>query len=319
MVALQTIQDEMFDDIYGAFLDDGDRFLTKDDWRPLFSSPADVEPGHCGYALVDGSRVVGVLGMLFSERLLDERTARFCNLHSWYVEDEYRSKSLLLLRQALRLKDHTLTDFTPTERVAAISMRVGFRPLDAAVRILLPVGSRTKRLSADFEVTQDSECIEAKLTPCDLRLLHAHQVRQCEHFLVTKGDHYCYMVCSKVDRYFLPYLQIHYISNKSLFEQALPQIRTYLLSDSEMHFVAIEDRLVAGLKLPMSFRLPMQSRQLYRPCDVHPGEIDGLHSEVALLGLSTLPSLSHRVRRVAKRIGFGWMLPAKQTTLELSA
>jgi hypothetical protein len=260
-----------------------------------------------------------VLGMLFSERTLGEQSARFCNLHSWYVDEEYRSKSLLLLRQALRLKDHTLTDFTPTKRVSAISVRVGFQPLDSAVRVLLPVGTRTKPQAVDFEIIQDSDRIARRLTPSNLRLLQAHQVRRCEHFLVAKGDRYCYLVCSKVDRYFLPYLQIHYISNKSLFEQALPQIRTYLLSRSDVHFVAIEDRLVPSLKPPMSLRLPLQSRQIYRPCGVGPADIDGLHSEVSLLGLSTMPSLSYQVRRVAERIGIGWMLPTKQTTLKLSA
>ena len=47
-----------------------------------------------------------------------------------------------------------------------------------------------------------------------------------------------------------------------------------------------------------------------------PGEIDGLHSEVSLLGLSTLPSLSYRLRRLADRIGIGRLLPASQSSLE---
>ncbi len=304
MVALEKIRDEMFDDIYSSYLDDGDRFLTKDDWRTLFSSTTSVEPGHCGYALVDGSRVVGVLGMLFSERSIAGRTARFCNLHSWYVDDEYRGKSLLLMRQALRLSEHTLTDFTPTEKVCAISKRLGFEPLDSTVRVFLPFGRQSKHPAGDapVDITSDSNVIKAKLSPSDLLLFDAHQVRHCEHLIVTSADQACYLICSNVDRYFLPYRQIHYISNKPLFEQALPQITTYLLAGSNAHFTAVEDRLVAGLKLPRSFRLPMQSRQIFRPYNVDPAEIDELSSEVSLLGLSTFPSLSYRIRNVIKRV-----------------
>lgn len=311
MVALEKIRDEMFDDIYSSFLDDGDRFLTKDDWRPLFSSPIEVEPGHRGYALVDGSRVVGVLGMLFSERNIDERTARFCNLHSWYVDDEYRGKSLLLMRQALRLSDHTLTDFTPTEKVCAISSRLGFKPLDSAVRVLLPFGGKAKRHAVDVEIISNNDSIAAMLSPSDLMLFRAHQVRHCDHLLVTDEHQHCYLICSNVDRYFLPYRQIQYISNKPLFEQALPQIRNYLLAGADAHFAAVNDRLVVSLRLPLSFRLPMQNRQLFRPYDVDPAAIDELNSEVSLLGLSTFPSLSYRVRRLTDRIGVGWMLPKK--------
>ena len=304
MVALEKIRDEMFDDIYSSYLDDGDRFLTKDDWRPLFSRSSAGEPGHCGYALVDGSRVVGVLGMLFSERNIAGRTARFCNLHSWYVDDEFRGKSLLLMRQALRLGDHTLTDFTPTEKVCAISTRLGFEPLDSAVRVLLPFGGKSTRAARDsaIQITSDSNVIKANLSPSDSVLFHTHQVRHCEHLLVTHADQICYLICSNVDRYFLPYRQIHYISNKPLFEQALPQITTYLLAGSNAHFTAVEDRLVAGLKLPRSFRLPMQSRQIFRPYNVDPAEIDELSSEVSLLGLSTFPSLSYRIRNVIKGV-----------------
>lgn len=248
-----------------------------------------------------------MLGMLFSERTIGEQSVRFCNLHSWYVGEEYRGKSLLLLQQALRLKDHTLTDFTPSERVSTIYARFGFQTLDSALRVLLPFGITGKRDADNVEVTQDEKSIAVKLSLSDSRLFQAHQVRHCEHLLVVKDDQYCYLICSKVNRYFLPYRQIQYISNKALFEQALPQIRPYLLAGSDVRFAAVEDRLVPGLKLPMSFRMPMQNRQLYRPCDVRPGEIDGLHSEVSLLGLSTLPSLTYPLRRLANRVRIGGM------------
>ena len=114
----------MFDAIYSSFLDDGDRFLTKDDWRHLFS-PSKATDGCCGYALLDKDRIVGILGMLFSYRTVRGVERRFCNLHSWYVLPAYRGKSLTLMRPALRLRDCTLTDLTPTDAVCEINQRLG--------------------------------------------------------------------------------------------------------------------------------------------------------------------------------------------------
>ncbi|MGH3580624.1 MAG: hypothetical protein ACRDUB_03500, partial [Mycobacterium sp.] len=47
-----------------------------------------------GFMLRDDHRVVGTLLALYSERLMEGRVERFCNMGSWCVLPDYRSRSL---------------------------------------------------------------------------------------------------------------------------------------------------------------------------------------------------------------------------------
>jgi hypothetical protein len=273
----------MFDEIYASFLD-GDPFLTKDDWRPLFSrrnAPDDC----CGYALLDKSRIVGMLGMLFSDRTVNGVSRRFCNLFSWYV-NEHRGKSLMLMRPALNLHDCTLTDLTPTNQVSDISQRLGFRPLDSRLRVLFPV--ERNRIPEDIDVIADRSRMRAVLNEADSRVFDDHQLPGIGHLVVQSAGDYCYVVYSDVARYRIPYAHVHYFSNRELFQAHTLCIREHITRSTSARFVAVNDRQTRGMTLRRSVRLPISTRHIFRPAGVQPGDIDTLYSEVSFLRLSTL-------------------------------
>jgi len=63
--------------------------------------------------LRDGQRVVGTLLALYSERLVEGRLERFCNLTSRCVLPDYRSRSISLLTALLRQHGYHFTALTP--------------------------------------------------------------------------------------------------------------------------------------------------------------------------------------------------------------
>jgi hypothetical protein len=75
--------------------------------------PWKVEAPNHGFMLRDGQRVVGTLLALYSERLVAGRVARFCNLTSWCVLPDYRSRSISLLTALLRQDGYHFTVLTP--------------------------------------------------------------------------------------------------------------------------------------------------------------------------------------------------------------
>ena len=85
MVTLEKIHSSLFPNRYDSFLIDADPLSSEQDWRILFDYQWDTEEGHCGYALLDKGKVVGMLGMVFSERTIDGAVRKFCNLHTWWV------------------------------------------------------------------------------------------------------------------------------------------------------------------------------------------------------------------------------------------
>lgn len=301
MVALEKMVPSMFRDIYQTFLADDDPDSTEQDWRRLFFHDWPGQDDHFGYALVDGDSVVGVLGMVFSQRQLGGERVRFCNLHSWYVQEEHRGRSLTLMRPAIALSGHVLTDFSPTERVSAISQRLGFDSLDAKLKILLPARQRDR--SGAIEVCDASEALEDILEPADLRLYRDHQHLNCFHLVATNNRQYCYVICSRVSRHWVPYCYLHYVSNREFFSSHNVCMRNELLRRTATRYVAIDARKLAKLRLPRSFTVPMQCRQLVRGTGIEPAQIDTLYSEVLALNLCTLPNVSGRLRQFAQRVG----------------
>ena len=303
MVELQQLTPDRFDEVYAKFLRDDDPDTPVEQWRRLLDLPWSLEEGHAGYVLVDRGRLVGMLGMIASQRQIGGRMLKFCNLHSWFVDEPYRGHSLLLMRPALRLRDWTLTDLTPTDKVMTISKRLGFLPLDATLRILLPYRLGARRAARyECRVTDDPTEVRDILGEADRRLFDDHQGPEFRHVIARDGDKSCYVIATLVKRYVMPYYYLHYISDPRQFERAHASLRSSFAGRDGSRFMAVDARLVSDLRLPRSFRLPVRSEVLYKPADAQPRDIDTLYSEVSLLNLTTFPDLGHRVRRFAQRL-----------------
>ena len=296
MITVEKLTASMFPEIHRTFLADDTPTVSRAQWEPLFTYPWAAQD-HRGFVLADGSRIVGVLGMIFSERQIDGSSRRFCNLHNWWVDEAYRGKSLLLMRHALKLEDTTLTDLTPTPPVIEISKRLGFQELDTTARLLLPTRRDPTQDGLDgFEITDSEEVIEEVLDESDRAIFRDHKAFELRHTVVRSDREYCYLVHARVTKHWLPYCHVHYFSNAKLFERLQAPLRAYLLRSTGARFVALDARRISGMKLPVGFDVRM--RCLYRSPQVKPEQIDNLYSEVALLNLTTLPGL----RNLGKRL-----------------
>src|SRR5262245_1225611 len=98
MVTLQTLTHGMFEDILRLLAGCEAPRMSKEDWRRMlfeYAWPAEGEDR--GYGLFDGAKPVGFIGTLFSDREIEGRRERFCNLSSWIVSKSHRGRSLELL------------------------------------------------------------------------------------------------------------------------------------------------------------------------------------------------------------------------------
>jgi hypothetical protein len=124
--SLKKITPDFLPELIETMLRRLDPQMSRERWRRAFTCCASSDEGDAGYALTDGGKIVGMQGMIFSRRTIAGQYARFCNLHCWFVEPEYRPKSLLLMKPVLDLKEHTITDLSASARVLDISKRLGF-------------------------------------------------------------------------------------------------------------------------------------------------------------------------------------------------
>jgi len=92
VVKLEKIQPELFPSLYRDFLHDDDPHSSEEDWKQVINYAGTKEADHEGYALLDGDTVVGMMGMVFSERVIDGKNHNFCNLHTWWVREDHRGR-----------------------------------------------------------------------------------------------------------------------------------------------------------------------------------------------------------------------------------
>ena len=79
-----------------------------------------------GYCLDTGSRLVGVILLIASERQTDSGTALFCNVASWYVLQDFRAYAQLLVSMALKNKQVTYTNVSPAPHTWEIVEKQGY-------------------------------------------------------------------------------------------------------------------------------------------------------------------------------------------------
>jgi hypothetical protein len=301
MVAIVKITAQMVGDVYRDQLRGWNPNVSEARWRRIFQVPACSD--HSGYAMVDGSRIVGVIGLLYSERRFRERSIPLCNVHSWNVDSEYRAKSLLLLRPIAGLRDHTITDLTPHVNVVPIMKRIGLTTLDRGVTVLPSLPWKSSPRGSVVHLLRDVTSREAAtLSPADLAIFRDHQGIECGHLLMQAGREYCYVVFSTIERRLTTHCLVHYISCPRTFVEHHATIRAHLARESRCSWIVVDSRLLDRLRVPYTFQLPA-TEKLYRSSQLAPHQIDSLYSEQAILKHSSMQSMRAQLLRKLNGLG----------------
>lgn len=301
MIELKVIDSSLFPKLYESFLIDDDPLSTEQDWRNVFDYSWHTDEGHCGYAMIRDGVLVGMMGMVFSKRWIDHQWQAFCNLHTWWVREDQRGHSMMMLRPLKKLSQrYTMTHFTPCDRIRVIAKKLGFQELDSQLRILLPLGRSAKFTPpADWELIFEPDRIEPLLNNHERQLFIDHQPYELGHLAIRWGDSICYVIYTHVVRHRFHYCHVHYISDQGLYGEYEPAIRAAIASRHRVRFLAIDERLCGGIPLPRSFRFWAPSHALFQSDVVKPHQIDHLYSDVIFLKLTTLPDITHHLRQIA--------------------
>lgn len=301
MAKLEKLKTSMFPHLYKSFFREDDPLTSEEDWEKTFNYIWAKEEDGNGYVLTEQSDIVGVIGTIFSKRIIDGKEYKFCNLHNWYVKEKNRGRGRQLMKPILNLKDYTITNFTPTDRGFTISKKLGFKELDSSLRIFFSPNILNKSsASSDYQFILDKKNIEAALYGKHRKIFSDHKNYGCSHILVrskSNPNDDCYIVYTRVTRYIRPYCYIHYLSNTDLFEKAYRLICRRLSHLNNCLFTVIENRFVSKRKFPFSLKFPFKNPQLYLTSQVQPKNIDTLYSEIVFLKLCTFPDLSKMVGR----------------------
>ena len=115
----------------GRFLHEGlAKRISPEAWVASLSHRwAADQPNH-GMQLRDGDTLVGVICAVYSDQVIGGKLERFCNPHSWFVQDAYRHASISVLLPLIKQRGYHFTMFTPNPKVAQVFMGLRFKLLD---------------------------------------------------------------------------------------------------------------------------------------------------------------------------------------------
>ena len=240
--------------------------------------PWKVEAPNHGFMLRDGQRVVGTLLALYSDRVVAGRVERFCNMGSWCVLPDYRSRSLSLLEAMLSQDDYHFTVLSPDEGPREILAWRKFRFLDTAATLVPNLPWPT--LPGRTRISADPDVIEKTLTGTDLELYHDHEHALAAHHLVlTRGRDSCYVMYREFRYKGAPvFATVLYVGNPDLFHRALMPLTRHLLVRHGLVATLVELRIIEH-RPPLSFTLNNWPK-MYRSTSLEPGQIDDLYSEL---------------------------------------
>ena len=240
-------------------------------WRPPV-------PDH-GFMLTAGGEVVGAYLAFYSERRIDGRTLRFCNLAAWCVREQYRFQSLKLLRALLAQEGFEFTDLSPSGNVVPLNTRLGFEFLDTTTAVLpnLPWPSWPGRV----RIASVPEAIRRVLSGPELAIYADHEHAAAAHHVVLhRGDESCYVIFRRDRRKDLPlFASVLYVSDPALLRRWIRPFTRHLLLRHRLPVTLVEPR-VAGYRPRWARYLSTPRRKMYKSADLGPQRIDNLYSEL---------------------------------------
>lgn len=235
-----------------------------------------VAPNH-GFMLRDGHRVVGALLALYSERLVAGRRERFCNLGSWCVLPDYRSRSISLLKAVLGQEQYTFTVLTPDSGSQEILAWLGFRVIDTEAAVIPNLPWPT--LPGQTRVSSDPAVIGRTLTGTQLALYRDHErALAARHLVLIRGQDTCYVIWREARYGKKPVAQLLHVSNPDLFHRSVLPLARHLLVRHRLVATLAELRLV-NCEPYLSVKYDGWPK-MYRSTSLAPEQIDYLYSEL---------------------------------------
>ncbi|MBF0236068.1 MAG: hypothetical protein HQM12_00060 [SAR324 cluster bacterium] len=283
MIRVETVTQQMFSEVFQLLKDLRNHNLLESDFRSIFDYPWKNKLEYPGYVLFDDDKIVGFIGTIFCERILNNKVEKFCSITSWVVKEQYRDQSLRMLLPIVRLKDYTITVLTLKKDLLPLFQKLKFKILETETIIIPPIPKISIRSTSSISITMDEAVLKSKLNDQDARIYKDHLTYDCYHLLVYDQYSYCYILFSKARKRGFKFNRIHYISNIKLFAKNSIRINFRMIQYSKVFLTVLDSRFCRDISIPHSIKFRLRSDKIYKSSSLDAHMIDNLYTEYILL------------------------------------
>jgi len=282
-VAVTPIQESDLPEI-GSFLSRNlNARIPSNTWIRSLQHPWCENRPNFGVQARVGNELVGVFCAIYSDQLVDGRIEKFCNPHSWCMQDAFRGESVSLPLHLIRQQGYHFTMLTPNPRVAEIFLRLGFRNMDDAIVVFPNLPAPGAVTGKRFACTERDE-IARRLPESLRRDFDLHRQIPWLSFAAFGEDGDVCLVVYKRDRWKrLPCARIIHISDPNAFERHR-RLLGHRLIGKGLAVSRVERRFLAR-----DFRFAVRERRtqakLVKSPTLADGQIRDLYTELVALDL----------------------------------
>lgn len=249
-----------------------------DGWRRLVAGRWCGPEGRYAVTVRDDGRLIGVLGLVYADRMTARGIATTADMTSWYVLKEYRGMGIgqQMIKLATSDPDVTVTNFSSAKAAVRVLEKAGLVVLDEERLVWHP------RAEAELKVHDDPLALGARISEKDRKVVGDHQGLNLRHLAIETPDGICTIVIypqKKHDEYVTH--EVMYCGDQALFARYASRIAGAVLP---IHNAILSlDRRFAQKGIECDEVRTFETPRFCQRGLLHPSEIDMLYSECVLL------------------------------------
>ncbi len=252
-----------------------------DGWRRLVAGRWCGPEGRYAITVRDDGRLMGVLGLVYAERMTSQGVRTTADMTSWYVLGDYRGQGIGQRMLALATSDPavTVTNFSSAKKAVSVLINSGLTVLDKERLVWNPRDDQGAVI-----LHENPLALGDLLGPKDRKVIMDHQGLRLRPLAVETPDGLVTIVIypqKKHDDYVTH--EIMYLSNQAAFAAHATQIAAAVLPEREA--ILSLDRRFAADGITCDDVRDFATPRYCQPGLLAPNEIDMLYSECVLLNI----------------------------------
>jgi hypothetical protein len=220
---------------------------------------------------------------MYSDRVVGDRVARFCNGFGWCVRPEHRRYSVALLRPLGTRPGLTFTNLTQRSDLIPLFLKMGYELADERKYVSYPrVGALLARGADRVRLIPTEEVTESLLGRDAYRVHQDHIGRTVRRMVFEAGGEACLVVTKRVYEagMRLGRSELFYASDKAFLERHFEQVKLGILRQDKTAGLHADARLLGFVPKGASW---IPGTALFKSPSVSAEHIDALYSELVFL------------------------------------
>ena len=281
--SVEPIKDEELLDFCRFLTENLSQQRSPEDWAEAFKQDWGLEKPNNGFMIRVYGQIVGGIGTIYSQRLINGKPEKFCNITSWCVLDQYRSQSMRLAIAVTSQPGFNFTDLTPTEVVSKTLQFLNFKPMNERQAVFPNFPWPFSRL-AGVRVVLDADEIGQVLSPVDRKVYMDHRhLPWLNHLAVGRPGAYCHVVYKKTQLKGVAGAFVLATSDPQLFLGHRFALGSHLLLRRALFFTRIESRLLPRVPRPCIEQSGYRNK-VFKSDTLSEADISNLYTEIVALG-----------------------------------